>query len=207
MSVQSVFRSPLIHYPEKPPRQKLFSLHFISSSFAKRKLRLLFTSPFPLMDGRVSSENYRGGIPKEGNGCPLPWLRDCGRSSASSGTKKKEKEELTRFCGVSSLLQHSCHLFQLVRIESPLPCQMRRRHEFKSGQISLCTIARFTKLPEEKQIFTQNLSMRVSFPNTPTLSTLFKDILPPFPKTKIQAILLLEEGEREEEGKKTPVYS
>ncbi|GIX95046.1 hypothetical protein CDAR_128381 [Caerostris darwini] len=60
MSVQSVFRSPLIHYPEKPPRPTnfLFLLHFISSSFAKRKLRLLPTSPSPLMDGRVSSENY-----------------------------------------------------------------------------------------------------------------------------------------------------
>ncbi|GIY26270.1 hypothetical protein CDAR_52201, partial [Caerostris darwini] len=42
--------------------------------------------------------------------------------------QKKRKEDLTRFFD-ASLLQHSCHLFQLVRIESPLPCQMRWRHE------------------------------------------------------------------------------
>ncbi|GIY65945.1 hypothetical protein CDAR_592461 [Caerostris darwini] len=87
---------------------------------------LLFSSslplPLPLLGDTVI---IKGGIPKEGDRYPLPWLRDCGRSSASSRTEK-EKEELTRFYGVSSLLQHSCHLFQLVRTESPLPCQMRR---------------------------------------------------------------------------------
>ncbi|GIX95053.1 hypothetical protein CDAR_128441 [Caerostris darwini] len=36
----------------------------------------------------------------------------------------EQKKELTRFRDVS-LLQHLCHLFQLVRTESPLPCQMR----------------------------------------------------------------------------------